>query len=285
VLESHDLKLFEIGGTPVTVATLVTAVAVIVSTIVLSRVIRHAVSNVLERTRAGERAVRAVTGLLHYVLLLAGFGIALQTVGINLSALFAAGALFAVALGFAMQSVSQNFVAGVILLSERSIHPGDILEVEGTLVRVVDMGIRAITAETRDGENLIIPNAVLIQTTVKNFTLINSAVRIRVPVGVVYGSDMALVRETLLRVATELSAEWGVADRSPQVILTEFGNHSVNWEVAVWMSDPWESRNFRSRLHDSVWWAFKENGIVIAFPQLDVHFDPAVAQGLARGVS
>lgn len=285
MLESHDLKLFEIGGTPVTVATLVTAVAVIVSTIVLSRVIRHAVSNVLERTRAGERAVRAVTGLLHYVLLLAGFGIALQTVGINLSALFAAGALFAVALGFAMQSVSQNFVAGVILLSERSIHPGDILEVEGTLVRVVDMGIRAITAETRDGENLIIPNAVLIQTTVKNFTLINSAVRIRVPVGVVYGSDMALVRETLLRVATELSAEWGVADRSPQVILTEFGNHSVNWEVAVWMSDPWESRNFRSRLHDSVWWAFKENGIVIAFPQLDVHFDPAVAQGLARGVS
>lgn len=277
ILES---RLFEIGGTPVTVATLVTVLAILILTVVVSSMLRKALTQLLLRTRAGQRSVGTITGLLHYVLLVTGFGIAIQTVGIDLSALFAAGALFAVALGFAMQSISQNFVAGFILLSERTINPGDVLVVEGKMVKVTDMGIRSITAETRDGENLIIPNSVLIQTTVTNYTLSHRAIRLRVPVGVVYRSDMAEVRQTLEAVARQVTEEWNTIDRPPQVFMTEFGDNSVNWEVAVWTQTPWEYRPLMSHLHESIWRAFKDRDIVIAFPQLDLHLDEPVVESL-----
>ena len=205
-----------------------------------------------------------------------------DTAGIDLTALFAAGALFAVGLGFAMQSIAQNFVAGVILLGERSIKPGDILQVEGKFVKVLEMGIRASVARTRDGEDLVIPNAVLIQTTVTNYTLKDSAYRIRVPVGVTYGSDMKLVKDTLTTVADKVSKTWAVAGHDPLVVMTEFGNHAVNWEVRIWMNDPWKALPATSALYEDIWWAFLEKEIVIAFPQLDVHFDPPVVESLAR---
>lgn len=277
-----ETRLFDIGVTPVSVSTLITFALILLATVLVSRAARHALSRLLQRTRGGAKAAGTVTGLLHYVLLLFGFGVALQTVGIDLSALFAAGALFAVALGFAMQSITQNFVAGVILLSERAIKPDDILEVEGKLVKVLDMGIRSITAETRDGEHLIIPNAVLIGSTVKNFTLAHTAFRIRLPVGVTYTSDMALVRQTLEKVAATLNQKWGGVERESRVIMTEFGNHSVGFEVGVWMDEPWEHRLYMSELCEAVWWAFKERGITIAFPQLDVHFDRPVTEGFGR---
>lgn len=274
-------KLFDVGNTTVTVSTLITVGVILLATILISRAIRHTVSRVLQRTRGGSEALGTITGLLHYIVLLFGFGIALQTVGIDLSALFAAGALFAVALGFAMQSITQNFVAGVILLSERAIKPGDVLSVEGKLVKVLDMGIRAITAETRDGEHLIVPNAVLIGSTVTNYTLSHSSVRIRVPVGVVYSSPMDVVKQTLESVAQELTTQWG-AERTPVVLMTQFGDNSVNFEVRVWIDSPWDVEAFRAQLHEAVWWAFQEKNITIAFPQLDVHFDPAVTEGLAQ---
>ncbi len=276
-----ETKLFDVGNTAVTVSTLITVGAILVVTILVSRAIRHAVSRVLQRTRGGSEALGTITGLLHYIVLLFGFGIALQTVGIDLSALFAAGALFAVALGFAMQSITQNFVAGVILLSERAIKPGDVLLVEGKLVKVLDMGIRAITAETRDGEHLIVPNAVLIGSTVTNYTLSHSAVRIRVLVGVVYSSPMDVVKQTLESVAQELTTQWGT-QRKPVVYMTQFGDNSVNFEIRVWIVTPWDVESFRAQLHEAVWWAFQEKHITIAFPQLDVHLDPAITAGLAH---
>lgn len=277
-----DTELFIVGETRVSLATIATFGLILLATVLISRAVRHALSRLLERTKGGAKAAGTVTGLLHYVFLLFGLGVALQTIGIDLSALFAAGALFAVALGFAMQSITENFVAGVILLSERAIKPGDVLEIEGKVVKVLDLGIRSITGETRDGENLIIPNAVLIGSTVKNYTLANTAFRIRVPVGVTYASDMALVRKTLEAVAEAVNTRKRVPDRRPQVIMTEFGNSSVNFEIGVWIDNPWEYRNALSELHEAVWWAFKEKDITIAFPQLDVHFDPPVSQGLGR---
>ena len=142
------------------------------------------------------------------------------------------------------------------------------------------MGVRASIAQTRNGEDVIIPNSVLIQTSVKNYTLKESVCRARVPVGVVYGSDMARVRERLEAVAAELSPKWGVTGRAWQVVMTSFGDNSVNWELAVWISDPWDLRAALSDLHEAVWWSFKEAGIVIAFPQLDVHFDSPVTESL-----
>lgn len=277
-----DFRLFEIGGSVVTVAALLIAALLLLITFVAASALSSAVSRTLTARGVGLGLVGTISTLLRYLVLVIGIGVALETAGINLAALFTAGALFAVGLGFAMQSIAQNFVAGVILLVERSIQPGDLLQVEGKVVRVLEIGIRASVARTRDGEDLVIPNAVLIQTTVTNHTLKDSIYRIKVPVGVTYDSDMAEVKEALTSVAREVSNTYAVAGHAPQVIMTEFGNHAVNWEVAIWMNDPWTARPATSALCEAIWWAFHEKGIVIAFPQVDVHFDAPVANGLAN---
>ena len=118
-----------------------------------------------------------------------------------LEALFAAGAVFAIGLGFAMQNIVQNFVSGVILLAERTIKPGDVLQVDGRFVKVRHMGIRSTICRTLDEEEIIVPNATIVQSTVTNYTLQDSLFRLRCTVGVVYGSDMVLVKNTLQRAA------------------------------------------------------------------------------------
>jgi len=274
-----ELQLFTIGGTVVTVSTLLASIVVLLVTVWLGRVLRRLVQQALTRRGARPDVAGSVSGLVYYSVLITGFAVALSTAGIELTAMFAAGAVFAVGIGFAMQSIAQNFVAGLILLTERSIKPGDLLEVEGKLVKVIEMGIRSCIAQTRDGEDLIIPNSVLIQTTVKNFTLRAPDYRVRIPVGVVYASDMAVVRATLVEAARKTGARWS-STGEPMVFMTEFGAHSVNWEVGIWIDQPWERRAVVSDLHEAVWWAFHEKGIVIAFPQLDVHLDPAVTSSL-----
>jgi len=275
-----DLRLFSIGGTTVTVATLLVSLTIMLLSVWLGRMLRHLVQRALTHRSARTDVVGTLGGLAYYSVLVMGFGVALSTAGIELGALFAAGAVFAVGLGFALQSIAQNFVAGLILLTERAIKPGDLLEVEGLLVRVGEMGIRSCVAQTRDGEDLIIPNSVLIQTTVKNFTHRETSYRVRIPVGVVYSSDMARVRETLSAAAKAVSAKWN-SPREPVVLLTEFGAHSVNWEVGVWIDQPWERRAAVSEVHEAIWWALQGQGIVIAFPQLDLHLDPVLTSSLA----
>jgi small-conductance mechanosensitive channel len=274
--------LFEVADSPITVATLIAVLAVMGVTVLLSRLVRTGAERAIHRRGGRGADIATFAALLHYLILIGGFAIALDTVGIDLTALFAAGALFAVALGFAMQSIVQNFVAGVILLTERSIKPGDVLQVEGKTVKVFQMGIRSSIARTRDGEDLVIPNSVLIQTTVTNYTLRDQAFRIRAQVGVTYRSDMRQVRATLEGVAELVNRKWAVPDSKPQVIMTGFGNSSVDWEVAIWMNNPWELRPALSDLHEEIWRALQERGIVIAFPQVDVHFDPAVTKGIGQ---
>jgi len=263
--------LVRIGNTPISVSTLITLLLIVIGTLLSSKWLRRLTEHVLAKRNPA--AAGTLGALIHYAVLIIGFAITLSTAGINLTGLFAAGAIFAVGLGFAMQSIIQNFISGVILLTERSIKPGDVLEVEGMVVKVADMGIRASLVQSRDGVDSIIPNSVLAQNSVKNFTMRDSNYRVRVLVGVTYSSDMKLVRKTLEEVAADVSARWRVLNRKPDIIMTGFGDSSVNWEVGVWMNTPWEIRFALSELHEAVWTAFKEKGIVIAFPQLDVHLD------------
>jgi len=283
LLRFRDILAFElikIGDTVVTVATLATAALAMVAAFWISSLIRRAMFRRTRESSVPERGSVAVTArLLHYTIVLVGLGVALSTLGIQLGALFAAGAVFAVAFGFAMQTITQNFVSGVILLFERSIKPGDIVEVEGRIVRIRELAIRATIARGLNEEDLIIPNSLLVQNTVTNYTLRDALYRIDAEVGVVYGSDMARVREVLEHVAR--SIEWSSREGEPAVFMREFGASSVNFMVSVFTENPWNLRAQRSSLNEAIWWALRDAGITIAFPQLDVHFDPSVARGIA----
>lgn len=277
-------KLFDIGTTPISVSTLATMLLVVVGAYIASRILQAATTRALKRrgVDVAKGGLGAIGRLLHYSMMLIGVAIALQTGGIKLSALFAAGAVFAVGIGFAMQNIAQNFVSGVILLVERTIKPGDILEVDGKMVRVAQMGIRATGVRTQDEEELIVPNSALVQGAIKHFSLGDPMYRLRVAVGVVYSADMDQVQRTLLEVAKNFAKR--EKERDPAVILTDFGANSVDWEVSVWVMDPWNRRPLAGALRKDIWDALKRENISIAFPQLDVHFDPPVMESL-RGLA
>lgn len=277
-----NIKLFDIGSTPISLMTLITMVVVVIGAYLTSRVLQAAARRALARRGVSTEhgGLGALGRLVHYVVMLVGVGVALQTGGIELGALFAAGAVFAVGIGFAMQNIAQNFVSGVILLIERTIKPGDVIEVDGTMVRVQEMGIRATLVRSLDEEDLIVPNSSLVTSIVKNYSLRDALYRLRVRVGVTYDSDMKLVRAVLEGVAE--AAEFRDADHQPQVLLADFGSSSVDWEVSVWIRDAWTRRRVASELRKKIWDAFKEAKIVIAFPQVDVHFDPPVMESLAK---
>lgn len=278
--QSLDIELFDIAGTTITLATLVVFLLILVITWILSLVLQRGIVRGFRMRGVTHDGTLGVTRrLTHYLVVLVGIGVGLQTVGINLSALFAAGAVFAIGVGFALQNLTQNFVSGVILLLERSIKPGDVLQVEGRMVKVVTMGIRSTLARTLDDEELIVPNGTLVQSAVTNYTARDDLYRIRCPVGVVYGTDMQLVEGVLERMAGEL--DWRFKGKDPVVLLTDFADSAVVWEVSVWIVEPWAHRRRRSDLNKAIWTTLKDAEIVIAFPQVDVHFDPPVNAALA----
>lgn len=271
------VRLFDIAGTPVTLASVLTFAVILLVTLLVSFILQRAAGRALRLRGVTDAGSETMTRrLVHYTVLLIGVGIGLQTVGIDISAFFAAGALFAIGLGFAMQNITQNFVSGLILILERTIKPGDILEVDGSVVRVVKMGIRSTIVRSRDEEEKIVPNSLLVQSTVTNYTLRDSHLRLRVKVGVSYGSDMAHVRRVLEEAARDVA--WRIRERDPIVLLTDFGDSSVNFEVSVWTDDPWGAAILRSSLHETIWWALKRSSVTIAYPQLDLHLDPPVVR-------
>ncbi len=266
-----DVRLFEIGDTTVTVSSVATFIVIVIVTFWVSRLVQKVLEGAMVRGGLGERAtVGLVQRGVHYLILIAGVAVALQTIGISLTTVFAAGAVVAVGIGFALQNILQNFVSGLILLAERSIKETDVLDVESRTIQVERVGVRATIARTRDDERIIIPNSILVQSVVANYTLADSFYRVRATVGVSYGSDMRRVREVLAQAARTVAQR--AMDKEPVVLLREFGDSSVVWEVSIWTGDPWRSPRMRSELNEAIWFALKDADITIAFPQLDVHF-------------
>ena len=272
-------EVFKIGTTTVTPTMLVTASFIIVLSYFFSRGVRAAMRRFFARgglAPTGE--VGAIERLVHYGILMLGVVVALRITGIRLDALFTAGAVFAVGFGFAMQNIAQNFVSGVMLLFERTIKPGDVIEVGGQIVKVQQMSIRATIVRTLDEEDVIVPNSSLVQTNVKNFTLEDNIYRVRVNVGVSYTADVPQVKALLLECAR--SMDYSEKGFEPRVLLLNFGTSALEFEASVWMRDPWNHRIAGSKLREAIWAALKEKQIAIAFPQMDVHFDSPVAESL-----
>ena len=247
-----------------TALTLAVVAAIVVATFWLARVSRFAVQRALAfggHSDAG--TVGITTRFVQYGIWAIGLGIAAETLGIDLGALFTAGAFFAVAIGFAMQNVAQNFVAGIILLTERTINPGDILEVGTRVVRVLRIGLRATVARSLDEEDLIIPNAILVQETVTNFRSRDMVYRLRATVGVSYDSDLVTAKQALREAADAIG--WRSQDHETRVLLTGFGDSAVKFEVSVWTHDAWNSFVARSDLLEAIWQGLRRANVSLAY--------------------
>ncbi|MBW1820021.1 MAG: mechanosensitive ion channel [Deltaproteobacteria bacterium] len=241
----------------------------------ISRMIRRFIDRGLRHDdHNDEAAIDTYKRVARFIIMVPGILLAVHVLGINLSSLFTTSGLFAVALAFAMKNIAENYVSGIMLRFERTIKPGDVLESEGEIMRVQSIGFHATIVRTKDEKDLLIPNSQLVQNRVANYTYRDSLCRVETTVGVAYASDLKEVREVLERVCNQFDGT--PPQHKPVVLLSDFGDSAVNFMVRIWIENPWDRRIVKSNLNEAIWWGLKDAGIVIAYPQLDVHFDEAI---------
>ena len=228
------------------------------------------VERVLGKTHLDLGARIAIGTIIRYVVLLVGFLIIVQTVGINLTTLNVLAGAVGIGVGFGLQNVASNFISGLIILFERPVKVGDRIQVGDVDGKVTGIGARSTTVRTNDNITIIVPNSKFIEENVVNWSFANQSVRFRVPVGVAYDSDLNLVKKLLLEVAEENADV--LRDPKAAVRLIEFGDSAINLELWVWTKEKLQRKTvFISALNFAIWEKFRAGGIEIPFPQTDLH--------------
>ena len=265
-----DRPLFEFGETPVTMASVLVLLVTLLVSAALARAIRLTVIRVLRGTDAGtEGRAYAAARIAEYLVFGLGCFVGLENVGVSMGALAAAGAFLSVGIGFGLQDIARNFLSGIVLLVERPVAHGDVIQVGDTLGTVEEIGLRATRITTLDGVSVIVPNSRLIGEEVQNLHGPTPDNRLRVLVGVAYGSDLRQVREVLLRVAEDHGLV--LPQPAPYVFFNAFGDSSLDFELAVWIKDAARRPIVASELRFMMEAKLRANAISIPFPQRDVH--------------
>jgi small-conductance mechanosensitive channel len=264
-------EIFDVGSIEAMTLRVLGAVLILLATFWIGKALRRFLARrVRPYDLEDEKTIRLYGRFPLYVIAIVGVSLAVHTLGIDITHVFTAGGLLAVAAAFALKNLSENLIGGLILRIEGLVKPGDVLSIRGEeMVKVKKIGSRVTIVRSKSEGDIILPNAELIQKPISNHTYGDVLHRIDTTIGVAYTSDLRKVRETLEEVSGAL--DWKSSQRSPIVLLTEFGDSSVNFKILVWTEDPWAANRFRSELNEAIWWALKAADIVIAFPQLVVH--------------
>lgn len=213
----------------------------------------------------------AINRLLTYFVYLIGVLLTLQAAGFNLVVLWTGAAALLVGIGIGLQQTFNDLICGVIILFERSVMVGDVVEIEGHQVGTVrKIGARTSTVETRDDIIIFVPNSKLIGENVVNWSHVQRQARFHVKVGVAYGSDTDLVRKTLMEVADGHPRI--MKSPKPNVRFLDFGESSLDFDLLFWSRDFMRIEDVMSDVRFAIDKAFREKGIEIPFPQRDVWF-------------
>lgn len=197
------------------------------------------------------------------------FLIAMNTAGVNVTAVFAASAALLIGVGLALQTFFQDIISGVFILIDQSVHAGDIIELEGKIGRIIDIRLRTTRAVTIDNKVLIIPNHLYLTSILFNWTENGKETREYVQVGVSYGSDVEKVKNLLLEVAN--SHPKILKTPGPKVLFTDFADSSLNFKLIFTLNNSFETPFVQSDIRFEIHKQFKEHHIQIPFPQRDVH--------------
>ena len=195
--------------------------------------------------------------------------LALSTLGVDLTALWAGSAALLVGVGIGLQGFFNDVVSGFVLLFEGGVAVGNVLEVDGELVRVERIDLRSTRVVTVTGELIVLPNSKVAGEAVINLSQGDSAMRIRVDVGVAYGSDVELVMRLL---SEAMAAQPEVLTTpSPAVFFQDFADSSLHFSVTGWLDDPWDRMGIQSRVRMAIDERFRAHNVTIPFPQRDLH--------------
>ncbi|WP_116473312.1 mechanosensitive ion channel family protein [Zobellella maritima] len=275
VTETLDAVAFDMGRTRISLLSTIKLVVLVALLLTLA----FWISGLLERRMKLSAYMApsmqvAFAKFSKFFLITLAFLLAIDAVGIDLTALAVFGGALGVGIGFGLQRIASNFISGFILVLDRSIKPGDVITVGGQFGRVEELRARYVVVKSRAGVETLIPNENLIISEVINWSYTDPYVRISIPVQVSYDDDpeqaMALMLETIQTSPRVL------AYPESTVQLRGFGESGIDLELRIWIRDPEAGvGNIRSQINLAIWRAFKQAGITIPYPQRDLHIKSA----------
>lgn len=276
IVNTIDSWALKLGSFRVSLWDLLVILAIVLFCFVIAKLGSHWGRRAIRRTKR----LDSTQGLLAEKLLTiavwaATAFLAIDLLGIDLTALAVFSGAFGLAIGFGLQKTFGNLIAGIILLMDKSIKPGDVIVIadqagQSTFGQIRKIGVRAVSLVTRDQKEYLIPNENLMINQVENWSYSSRNVRIQVDVGVSYEADMELAEKLMLEAAK--SADRVLTAPPPVIWMKSFGESSVDFVIHCWIQDPEEGvGNVRSAVLKKLWWLFKEHGIEIPFPQRDIH--------------
>lgn len=276
ILDGFQYPIFEINETPVTGNAILRFFLILIIAWWSSKVIQKGMERFSERLRKANRtSIYTLQRLIHYAILAIGVIVGLTTVGLDLSkfALFASA--LGVGLGFGLQNLVSNFVAGLIILFERSLSIGDFVELQsGIAGEVREINMRSTLVTTNDNIDILVPNSEFVGTQVTNWTLREAFRRIHIPFGVAYGTNKDLVKKAVLEAADRVP--WTFSEqnrRKPQVWFVNFGDSSLDFELVVWLT-PEAVKRPGAVQADFLWeieTSLADHDIEVPFPQRDLN--------------
>jgi small-conductance mechanosensitive channel len=271
IQKAVNYPLIELGDTHLTLNHILKLLLVLALVLVAERYLRRLLRRrVLARTHMSPDLQYAVSRFAGYCFITIGFFFALKVVHLDLSALAVIVGGLGIGIGFGLQNIVSNFISGLIILAERPIAIGHRIEVGGVAGQVTQIKMRSTTVVTNDNITIIVPNSNFITNPVTNWSYGDPKVRLRLPLGVAYGSDVEKLQRLLLEVAADNPSV--LKDPAPAVRFLGFGESALDFELAVWTVEmAHRPTRFRSDLYFAIERKLRENQIEIPFPQRDLH--------------
>ena len=259
--------ILELSGSKISVLSIFFALVLFYLSTILSRYCQKLTERILEKKQIDKGVKGSISKIVGHLAQIAGVLIALDMIGINLNSLVASFIILAKLQP--ILNIAQNFISGLIILFERPIKKGDLVEVDGVYGRISEIGSRSTTVTTKDDVSIIVPNSKFISEHVVNDSFSGERRRFHVAVGVAYGSDVKKVKQILLDIA--LDHPKILKTPAPDVFFKDFGNSSLDFDLLIWLEELWESERILSQIRYSINEAFIENSVEIPFPQRDLH--------------
>ncbi|MBC8485052.1 MAG: mechanosensitive ion channel [Ignavibacteria bacterium] len=267
--EILEYKIIQIGDYSLILYHVLFVIFVFIVTGLLLWIVKKIIDKLVLKKEHDRGKKHAIYQIVKYFVWVIAIAIALESIGIKLTLLIAGSAALLVGLGLGLQSVFQDFISGIVILVESTIQVNDVIEVEGFVGRVKEIGLRTSKVVTRDDIVTIIPNSKFTTERVINWSHTKRKTRFHINVGVAYGSDVELVRKVLLECASEHKEVENIPE--PFVRFVDFGNSSLDFELFFWSVNNFYVENIKSDLRFLIDKKFRENKIQIPFPQRDIH--------------
>lgn len=272
--EFLSFPLYKNGDFTLSVGTLVSISLLLLFTRLLLLVLKKLVFRFFEVRKVEKSRREAIYLLIKYFLWTVAIAAAMEMVGIHVTILIAGSAALLVGLGLGLQQIFQDLVSGIFILIEGTIKVGDVIEMDGMVGSVLSVNLRTSEIFTRDGIMIIVPNHKFIIEKITNWSHNSESTRFKVEVGIAYGSDVEKVKQILLECAknhSEVILGDKEIDHSPFVRFVDFGESALKFEVYFWTTNIFHVEFTKSDLRFAIDKKFREQGVVIPFPQRVVH--------------